>query len=227
MARHKDESGASLHESKITRLNGNPISLNTVASIAGIMVADVSIPNAPVLYIANSTTPGDWKKASGGSGGGGSINFRAGVSAPGAGEDIEFDQKVFKFTPAGGQKIFATIKVPAGYAPGSPISMKAEIYSPSVVDTILLQSVSSLIRTGVDAAGSTTNQRTSTNTALTNTAPANRSREVVLDLTSSTGQINGVNVSAGDVIEVALQRGTDTDTADIRFRPDSIEVSFA
>lgn len=226
MAYHKDESGASLHETKITRLNGSPIDLNTEASIAGIAAVDISDPNNPVFYIANSTTPGDWKKVSGGVGGGGSINFRAGESSPAPVEALEFDQKVFKFASGDDQKLFTSIKIPSGYSPGSQISLKGLIYSPSAADDILLQSVATLLRTGVDAADSTDNQRTSTNAALTNTL-ANMVQEMILDLTDENGEINSVAVQPGDVIDIALQRGSDSDAADIRFRPDSIEVKFA
>lgn len=64
MSFHNAESGASLHETKVTRLNGNPVTLNTTASIAGILVEDISDPTAPTLWVANSTTPGDWTKVS-------------------------------------------------------------------------------------------------------------------------------------------------------------------
>jgi hypothetical protein len=60
---------------------------------------------------------------------------------------------------------------------------------------------------------------------LTNTV-ANQYRDNELDLTNATGQINSFSVSAGDILKVELTRGTDTDTADIRFLPSATEVKF-
>jgi hypothetical protein len=140
--------------------------------------------------------------------------------------DSEFDQKIWKFADGGGQKLYALYKVPSNYGVGKQIQLKLGAYSPSSSNTWLLKTTASLIRKNTDAAGSTTNQRVSTNSALTNTV-ANMIREVVCDITDSSGQINSVAVSPGDEIEIALERDTGTDTADVRFRAESMEVNFA
>lgn len=98
-------------------------------------------------------------------------------------------------------------------------------YSPSNANTILLQAVTTLIRPETDTANSTTNTHTSTNAALTNTV-SNRLRTVSIDLTSATGSINSVAVSPGDMLKIALSRGTDTDTDDLRFIAFATEVTF-
>lgn len=163
----------------------------------------------------------------GSSGGGGSALLWApdedGNSAINA---IEYAQNVWKFGAGLAQKLFAVIKVPSSYIAGDPISLKLNVYSPDASGTLLLQSVSTLIRVGTDAFSSSSNQRTSTNTALTLTS-ADVPRAVTLDLTSTSGQINSVSVSAGDLIKVQLTRGTDTATEDARFIESSAEVTFS
>jgi len=97
-------------------------------------------------------------------------------------------------------------------------------YSPSVVNTGLLEAKTYLIQTGVDGVDTTTNFHNSTNIALTNPATANSPQEAVIDLTDGSGEINSVALSAGDILRVVLTRGTDTDTADLRFIPSASEV---
>lgn len=140
--------------------------------------------------------------------------------------DEENGEKVYLFEAGLGQTLVAWLKVPQTYVAGSQVSAYISLYSPSTADTILLQSTAYLIRKNNDAVTSTTNAHASGNTALTN-AVANRYREVSLPLSSSTGLINSVAVNPGDLIRVELARGTDTDTADIRFIPSATEVKFS
>ena len=127
---------------------------------------------------------------------------------------------------AGTQKLTLFVKVPDTYVPGKQIILNIGIYSPSASGTILLQSVSYLVRQNLDAITTLANALGSGNTALTNTV-ANQYRKAVLPLTSSIGQINGFAVNPGDLLKVVLSRGTDTDTADIRFVPSITEVKFS
>lgn len=145
-------------------------------------------------------------------------------SAPVA--DEENDEKVYLFEAGATNKLVAWLKVPQTYVAGTQILMYIAHYSPSTSDTILLQTTSYLIRKNNDAVTSTANLQASGNSALTNTV-ANRYREVSLPITSSVGLINGVAVNPGDLIRVELARGSDTDTADIRFIPSATEVKFS
>lgn len=164
---------------------------------------------------------------SGGGGGGGLVWHALSGQAPI--ESEENSNQVFLFDPADSQKMAVWLKVPTSYLSGRQIKMKIGVYSPSTSLNVLMRSVATLIRKNLDAASSTTNQRTSTNTQLTNSV-ANQYREVELDLTSSTGTINSVAVSAGDMIKVELDRNvaseTSSDTADTRFMPTATEVTF-
>lgn len=161
--------------------------------------------------------------SAGGGGGGAGFTWYTPVGiAPLASE--ENSELVYLFESGSSNKLSATVKVPESHLAGSQIKLKIALYSPSSSNTILLQTTSTLIRKGVDAVDSTTNQHTSTNTALTNTL-ANQYREDELDLTDGSGQVNGVTVTGGDILKVELTRGTDTDTADIRFIPSATEVA--
>jgi hypothetical protein len=130
---------------------------------------------------------------------------------------------VYLFGAGLSQELYTVIKVPQSYVAGNQIFMYASAYSPSSSNTILLRAQATLIKTGTDALTSTTNQRTTTNVALTNTL-ANMGREFVLDLTDSTGKINSVALAAGHLIKVRLYRDTDSDTADLRMIPNATDL---
>lgn len=137
----------------------------------------------------------------------------------------EFGGLVYNFEAASTSKLTLFLKVPENYVSGRPITAKIGHYSPSATNTQLLKTTSYLVKDGVDAVNSTTNSYSSTNAALTNTV-ANMLRITSLDITDSTGKINGVSVTPSDLIKIELSRGTDTDTADIRFIPSMTEVKF-
>lgn len=143
-------------------------------------------------------------------------------------EAIEFQQEIFKFENSLSQRLFGTVRVPTGYAIGDQISLFFQAYSPSTANSFLLKTRAFLIRPGTDAAGDTTNGHTSTNVSTSNSAPANKLQDVSVDLTDGSGQINGIAVSPGDVLEIYLERNaSDTsDAADIRVRGRSGQVQF-
>lgn len=106
------------------------------------------------------------------------------------------------------QQILGSFKVPEGYSQGAQIKLKLEIFANTTANAALFQTVSTLIRNGTDAITSTTNQRTSSNSAQAFSAPANKPIPIELDLTDASGKINGVTVSANDVISFALLRSS-------------------
>lgn len=140
----------------------------------------------------------------------------------------EYDEQVYLFEQGASQSLTMWIKVPAWYRAGTQINLRACHYSPASSNNFKFQTTAYLVRKNVDAITSTTNSRTSTNGDVTNTV-ANQLREVTYDLTSSTGQVNSVAVSAGDLLKVTIQRVTPSgteDSSDVRLITGSTEVTF-
>lgn len=163
------------------------------------------------------TTPG----GSGGGGGGGIVWTADGSDAPA--ESVEFGNQVFLFEDGLSQNLYATVKVPQSYQAGNPVKLRVKGYHQAASATQLLLCQATLIEPG-DAFDSTTDQRTSTNTAQTGA-----SKEVVehiCDLTDNSGQVNANAVAAGDLIRVRLYRSTDTSSSDISMIPSSTEVTY-
>ena len=163
-----------------------------------------------------------------GGGGGGSLKWTATAGkAPTTAE--EYGMEVDLFGDDLDQQLTTYVKVPSNYVAGIQVFMKIAVYSPSSSDNILMRSTCSLIRKDTDAVGSTTNQHTSTNTELTNNL-ANEYQEMVLDLTDADGEINSIDLSAGDMIRLDLYRDsaneTTSDTADLRFIRSATELKF-
>ena len=178
--------------------------------------------------LVGGITNGDWAEfgSGGGSGGGGgSLDWVEDENSPLP--TTEFQQNVYNYPAADTQKLFSMVKVPSGYTAGNPIVLKIPFFSPDNSGTGLLQAVATLIRPGTTALDSTTNQRTTTNTAVTLSAgTVNIPQSVDLDITSSIGEINSVAVLPGDLIKVQLQRGTDTATSDLRAMVYAAETTF-
>ncbi len=161
---------------------------------------------------------------SGGGGGSGGTLYEPSGYAPTKIE--EYDREVFKYKAGGDNKLVYSIKVPETFITGRQIKMYLAIYSPSSANTVLMKTLSTLIRVDLDAVDSDTNQHTSTNSAITNTV-AKQYRLIELDITDSSGKINSLDVDAGDVIEVEIYRDTDTDTDEVRLIPSALQLAFA
>lgn len=141
--------------------------------------------------------------------------------------DIESNNLVYFFRASAQQSLYALLKVPSGYTAGKPVALRLAFYSPDTSGTALIQSVTTLIRMGVDSVSSTTNQRTSTNAAVTlSGSTQNIPQSLILDLSDSSGKINSVSIAPGDYIKVQLTRGTDTATSDVRVPVFGTEVTF-
>lgn len=161
----------------------------------------------------------------GGGGGGGGLEWLEDANAPIA--SIANNIQVFSFAATLGQSLYALLKVPNAYAGGTQIRLRLDFYSPDSSGDALMQTVATLVRQGTDLISSTTNQRTSTNSAVTlSGGTVNIPQAVTLDLTSSTGTINSVAVAAGDYIKIQLTRGTDTATSDLQVPKSGADVTF-
>lgn len=163
----------------------------------------------------------------GSGGGGGSLQWVEDDEAPLPA--VENKLQVYLFQQALAQKLYALVKVPSGYVTGSQIRMRLNFYSPGAANNVLIKTVSTLIRVGIDLVTSTANQRTSTNAAVTlSGVTTNIPQALVLDLTDASGQINAVAVSPGDLVIVQLTRdAADTSTDDARVPVYGAEVSFS
>lgn len=177
------------------------------------------------LNIFEGYRGGTWGQLGGGGGGAG-FQWKEISSGKNPVKSDEYGEEIYLFDNGEDQELYGSIKVPASYSTGSPIKIYVSGYSPSSSNTILFKAVSTLIAKNSTAADDTTNQRTTTNTALTNTV-AKQVREFILDITNSTGQINGVSVAAGDTIKFKLYRDTDTDTAQLRLLPNQSDISYS
>lgn len=158
----------------------------------------------------------------------GNIPSWRGVSGLNPIESFEYDESVHIFESGALQALTMWLKVPSWYKPGKQITLKASHYSPGSTNNFKFQTTAYLVRKNTDAITSTTNLRTSTNGDVLNTL-SNQLREVSYDLTDSTGKINSVSVSPGDLIKVVIQRIAPSGTADnneVRMISGSTEVTF-
>jgi hypothetical protein len=174
------------------------------------------------LYVTtiNSTN------AVGGGGGGGGIIWEEPANAPV--KEVENNAAVYKFLAGASQELYTEVHVPSTYTAGNPIALKIKAYSPDTSGNILLRAQATLIRAEVDDIASTTNQRTTTNAAITmSSSNDSEVQKISLDISSSIGEINSVAISASDTILVRLYRDTDTATSDVRFLPKQCEVTFS
>lgn len=141
--------------------------------------------------------------------------------------DVENSRAVHLFVAALAQELYMDFKVPASYVAGKPIALLIKAYSPDSSGTMLMRAQSTLVRKETDDVASVTNQRTTTNAAITlDASNDSEDQQISLDITSSIGQINAVSVAPGDSIGVRLYRDTDTATSDIRFLNKQCEVTL-
>jgi hypothetical protein len=153
--------------------------------------------------------------AIGGGGGGGSLQWVENTNSP-TPQINSVAMRVYAFQQGMGQSLYAMIKVPSSYSGGSQIKLRLDFYSPDSSGNVLMQTIATLIRPGSDTFSSTTNQRTSSNSAVSlGAGTVNIPQSVTFDLTDTTGNINSIAVAAGHWILVQLTRGTDTGTSDV------------
>jgi hypothetical protein len=189
----------------------------------------VVLAGRSVDLVYDSTTA-RWRVTSGsatgggGGGGGGSLQWLEGALSP-MPSDV-FNTQTFVFGQGLTQFIYTTVAVPTSYIAGSPVTMNIDTFADAPSGTLFFQSTATLIRPGTTALDSTANQRVSTNVA--QAIPGARIPiATALDLSSTTGQINGVALAPGDLIKVLLTRtASDTVAADAFLLPYTTEVLF-
>jgi len=141
---------------------------------------------------------------------------------------VDFNNQVFQYEAGITQQVYALVRVPTSYVAGHQIFLKSSFYSVAVAGNALMRTQTTLIIPGTDLISSTTNQRTSTNSAVAlSGATASIPQSVSFDLSSATGQINGVAIAAGHLIKIRLYRDTDTSTSDLNVPVYGSEVTFS
>lgn len=176
---------------------------------------------------ANGTIPLFAPRAGGGAGGGGGSALIWEELANAPIKDWQNNQAVYLFAAGLAQELYTTLKVPDSYTAGNPIKILLLVYSADTSGNVLIRAQSTLIRTGTDEVTSTTNQRTTTNSAITMSGSNDMIPQAVeLDISSSSGQVNSVSIAAGDTLIIRLYRDTDTATGDLIFIENSGEPTF-
>lgn len=187
----------------------------------------VNIEDEASITLAYDTASLRWQVVGGTGGGSGGGGGGSGIiwnnSDGGPLSVVEFNAKVYKFEDGAGQTLYGEVIVPSSYLAGSPIVLNVKHYHQGSPANQLLTAVTTLIQSG-DAIDSTTNQRTSTNTAVFSGTKSLATSS--LDLSSSIGEINAVAIVPGDVLRIALTRGSDSSTADMSVIESSMEVTF-
>ena len=176
-----------------------------------------------------STSSSKWVPGAGG-GGGGSLIWNA-LSGYAPTKIEEYGETVYMFDPnAPDSEMVAYVKVPQSYTGGKQIKLYIGIYSPAASGNVKMQSRAYLIRESTESIDATTNSRLSTNTEITNTS-GKQYRSLELDLSDSSGEINGVSISSGDILKIRLKRDvsgeTSSDSEETRFMPNGTEVTFS
>ena len=167
--------------------------------------------------LVGGITNGHWvlAGAGGGGGGGGTLTGFTDTNAPI--EEVQSGYLVLTFEEALSQDYFYTFHVPGGYTAGNQISLKVKFFPggvPGGGDTVLFSGVTTLIEDG-DSPTSTTDQHSSTNSAVTTESTGIYA--ATIDLTDSSGEINSNAVAANDILKIQISRGTDALTEDAYF----------
>lgn len=167
----------------------------------------------------------------GGGGGGGSLIWKkTGTTSPVA--EIIDGMELESFDSTNTMEIYAVLAVPSSYRAGKQIKLKnGKFFCASTTGKVFFKTVATLINSST-VLGTYSNTRTSSNTEVTVSGVANTINSIGdLDLTDSTGKINGVSVAAGDKIRVRLYRDNASESAsaseDARLLVDAFELTLS
>ena len=183
------------------------------------------VADATNYQLIGGITNGDWRKLAGSGGGGSSLEWT--IDTNGALPDYGFFQNLFKFIYGEDQQLYAVYPVPLSYSVGDQIKMRSKIVSGETSTSTLDFKTQTTLIGSTDQITSTTNQHTSTNGSinLSGTTP-DVPQLLECDLTDASGQINGVDVLAGDLLIIRLYRDDSVATSLVpaSFLPKTSEV---
>jgi len=216
MVFHDEEDGIGLHGARLLTNAGSPADLAKVAAVLGLLELDFTNPAKPVLFVAKSTTPGDWvKPLAAGAGGGAAIDFYLpDVNAPQ--EAIINGIEVLDFATFNDEnEIFAILPVPTDFVSGTQISLECGQYATEATTLLVLFSTeTALLRPGVTDITSLGGTHPSGNAAKTVQAGASILDDIgQLVLTTGAGVISGTTVLPGDSLLIKLFRDTSVEDA--------------
>jgi hypothetical protein len=185
-----------------------------------------------VLFICESATLGAavWQPISGSGGGGGTtLRWIEGAIAPINDQLSGFEYMGFGSTDQ--QELFAILTVPESYTTGKTINIKSGIFFTSATSGNIKFKCETALITGSTVIGTYPNIYNSTNVQVTANAVANTVTSIGdIDLTNSLGEINSIQVQAGDKLRIRLIRDYASESSpaneDARLITDSFEVTF-
>lgn len=161
------------------------------------------------LNICNGTA---CKGVGGGSGGGGSFVWELNGDVSPV-ETIINGLSVFNFDSSSNQEIYAMVVVPPEFLTGNQILLKYGKFScASSSGNVLFRADTTLIQPGENP-GVPTNVHTSVNSELSLSVANALTNIGDVDLSDGSGQINGVDVEAGDVLIIRLYRNNNLETS--------------
>ncbi len=190
---------------------------------------DVFVASEGVWYtLIGGITNGHWEESSGsGGGGGGAIEWQSLSNGAFANQEGPLGLE-YVFSVGRDQELVAYIKIPQSYKAGKPIVLFGSFYTDANTNNYRFQLTATLLKDGVTAIASTTNQNVDTiqvGCPATSTAPLG----LIFNITTN-GEINSIAIGVDDIIILKLQR-TDTvsvtETAsDINFLPQTTEITY-
>lgn len=217
--------GASGEKLVIINETGNDVPIRNNDVQYGILTGtgdDVTIVDGQAIALVYNGTDERWHVVGGtGSGGsGGSVQVELFPLAQSPAESDLNDFKVYEFEDALSQYLYINILVPNDYTAGETLTLKGSFISPISTGTVLIQALTTYIDDG-ELSTSTTNQHTSTNSAIDVSADTSGDGTIFtvsLDLTDGSGQVNSQDLTANARLKVRLTRDTANDTmADIAY----------
>ena len=163
----------------------------------------------------------------GGGGGGGALRFIEAANAP-VRVPSAIGLDYYDYEPGLSQALYLIIKVPTTYLAGRPVAMSGLWQNADSSGNVLITATATLVRAGTDSVADVTNNHTSTNGAVTMSgANQDKSQAISFDLSSATGTINSVAISAGDIIKVKIAENGSTNASGIWLMTDASEVTFS
>ncbi len=161
------------------------------------------------------------------SGGGsmGSINWIEDDVSPAT--TINYHMRLWSFEATLGQQLYTLFKVPSSYVAGDQINLTSLFYSDDTSGDVYFRTLTTLIKTGIDAIDTDDNQRTSSQGAVTlSGGTVHIPQSITCDLTAADGTINSVAVAAGDMLLIKFFRyDSDTATGPAYLFPEQSEVA--